>query len=63
MKDIGKQLSAVEKERDRARITEQVEAFLQAGGKIDVLTNRGATVRASAVSGWHDEVEFIQMSE
>ncbi|MCB1730955.1 MAG: hypothetical protein KDI21_10805 [Halieaceae bacterium] len=63
MKDLGKQTSPVEKARDRARITEQVEAFLQAGGKIDVLANRSAEARARAANNWHDEVEFMQLSE
>ncbi|MCB1846905.1 MAG: hypothetical protein KDI04_05820 [Halieaceae bacterium] len=63
MQDLGKQTSPVEKARDRARITEQVEAFLQAGGKIDVLDNRSTEVRARAANNWHDEVEFMQLSE
>ena len=63
MKDLGKQTSPVEKARDRARITEQVEAFLQAGGKIDVLANRSAEARARAANNWHDEVEFMQLSD
>ena len=63
MKDFGKQASPVEKARDRARITAQVEAFLQAGGKIEVLANRSAEARARAANNWHDEVEFMQLSD
>ncbi len=63
MKDIGKQASPVGKELERARIMEEVEEFLQAGGKIDVLVNGGAKVRVSAGRTWDDEVEFIQISE
>ena len=63
MKDIGRQASPAEKEMARARITEQVDAFLQAGGKIDVLVNGGAKVRVSTGGTWDDEFEFMHLSE
>lgn len=63
MKDTNKQLSIAEKERTRRQIIEHVEAFLRAGGKIDVLGNGGSAARVRAGIIWHDDVESVQRPE
>jgi len=63
MKSVSKPATLVGKERVRAQISEQVEAFLRAGGKISVLAHIDGKVRTSAGSVWHDHEEPVELPE
>lgn len=63
MKSSNQPVAVVEKERIRAQISAQVEAFLSAGGKIDVVTQMEAQARASVGSVWHDHNQLVDVPE
>jgi len=56
--------SAVEKERLRDEINEQIEEFLHSGGQINVLTDTSKCTRFSSIgSTWNDPENFIEIAD
>ncbi len=55
--------NTVEKNRIRDEIEAQVQAFLQQGGKIDVVGNGQTRQRSSIGSVWHGQDDFAGLGQ
>mgnify|MGYP003625782020 CR=1 FL=1 len=63
MRRTTESLTTVEKERIRAEINQQVNDFLQHGGRIDVLSERAKTKGDAKGSVWRSSDTLLDMMD